>query len=100
MINAGDSGTTPIAKFFNRMLPSLKPDIFFVGGDIAYDDNFGGCYFTWDFYISELEQVFEELGYIFPIVLAVGNHDVGLNELPGINITYNLYGPYYLLFFP
>ena len=41
MINAGDSGTTPIAKFFNRMLPSLKPDIFFVGGDIAYATSLG-----------------------------------------------------------
>ena len=34
MINTRDSGTTPLAKFFNRMLPSLKPDIFFEGGTL------------------------------------------------------------------
>lgn len=27
------------------------------------------------------------MGYIIPLVLTVGNHDVGLNELSGINIT-------------
>lgn len=32
--------------------------------------------------------------------MAVGNHDVGLNELPGINITVSLAGPKYHTYFP
>jgi len=88
MLNGGDSGTTEPAKNFNKLIgATMKPDIFFVGGDIAYDDNFNSCYYTWDFYFSELEAVFDKVGYIFPTVFTVGNHDVGLNELPGINIT-------------
>jgi len=51
------------------MFKDLRPDIFFVGGDIAYDDNFNTCYYTWDFYIQGLEDAFEELGYMIPIVL-------------------------------
>lgn len=93
MVNAGDSGTTGPAILFNQILGTIKPDIFFVGGDIAYDDNFNSCYYTWDFYIGELEKIYQAAGYIFPVVLAVGNHDVGLNENPGINITQNLEGP-------
>jgi len=33
--------------------------------------------------------MFEKIGYIIPMSLAVGNHDVGLNELSGTNITVN-----------
>ena len=71
MINAGDSGTTAPAKMFNRMLPGFKPDIFFVGGDIAYDDNFAACYYTWDFYLDEIELIYDTLGYMFPVVQTV-----------------------------
>ena len=73
MINAGDVGTTDPALFFNQMLHQFTPDVFFVGGDIAYDDNFNSCFYTWDVYLGELEKVFQRLGYIFPLVLTVGN---------------------------
>ena len=34
------------------------------------------------------------------MVLGVGNHDVGLNELPGINITVSAEGPAFFTYFP
>jgi len=77
-----------------------NPDIFFIGGDLAYDDAFVTCYYTWDFFLGMYEATFDRIGYIFPIVLGVGNHDVGLNELPGINITVSLEGPAFFTFFP
>jgi hypothetical protein len=30
----------------------------------------------------------------------VGNHDVGLNELPGVNITVSNKGPAFHIYFP
>jgi len=100
MINAGDAGYTTITKEFNNMISGMKPDIWFVGGDNAYDDNLNTCFYTWDWYLGDIEKIFSEIGYMFPIVWAVGNHDVGLNELPGINITKSLAGPPYLTYFP
>jgi hypothetical protein len=85
--NISDAGSTTPAKFFNNLLAKLNPDLLFVGGDNAYDDNMNSCYYTWDWYFWELEASFAKLGYMFPVIWAVGNHDVGLNENPGINIT-------------
>ena len=39
MINAGDSGTTKSAVNLTGIAATLKPDVFILGGDIAYDDN-------------------------------------------------------------
>lgn len=35
-----------------------------------------------------------------PIVATVGNHDAGLNELSGINITVDNKGPAFIIYFP
>jgi hypothetical protein len=36
-----------------------------------------------------------------PIIVAVGNHDVGLNSMSGANITVNSEdGPLYFMYFP
>ncbi|EAS06851.1 metallophosphoesterase (macronuclear) [Tetrahymena thermophila SB210] len=101
MINAGDAGNTEPARQFNQLVATLQPDIFFMGGDIAYDDNFNTCYYAWDFYLGGLEQMFNKLGYLLPMVWTVGNHDVGLNELPLVNVTLtDTVGPAYLTYFP
>ena len=100
MINAGDSGYTEPAIKLSQVVASLKPDIFFIGGDVAYDDNMPACMFTWDYYLGMYGSISSTLGYMMPIVLGVGNHDVGLNELPGINITVDAHGPAFLLMFP
>lgn len=100
MINAGDSGYT-VESINNSILVSqLKPDIFFMGGDVAYDDNMPSCAYTWDFFLRMYGRMTSTIGYLMPLVLTVGNHDVGLNELSHVNITINKYGPAFFIYFP
>lgn len=79
MINAGDSGYTPAAVNLSKIASTLQPDIFFMGGDIAYDDNMPACAYTWDYFLGMYGKLTATLGYMMPIVCTVGNHDVGLN---------------------
>ena len=100
MINAGDSGYTDASYELAKIVATLNPDVFFIGGDIAYDDNMPACAYTWDYFLTQYGRITATLGYLMPIVLTVGNHDVGLNELPGVNVTINNYGPAYFIYFP
>ena len=79
MINAGDSGYTQASHNLSKIITAYKPDIFFIGGDVAYDNNMPACAYTWDFFISMIETISNDIGYIMPLVLSAGNHDVGLN---------------------
>lgn len=100
MINIGDSGYTKPAVNLSKIVATLNPDIFFVGGDIAYDDNMAACSYTWDSFLGMYGQITATLGYMMPLLVTVGNHDAGLNELPGINITVDNRGPAFLIYFP
>jgi phosphodiesterase/alkaline phosphatase D-like protein len=57
MINAGDSGNTAAALNLSKIVSTLKPDIFFMGGDIAYDDNMPACAYTWDYFLNMYEKI-------------------------------------------
>lgn len=50
-----------------------------VGGDLAYDDNIGHCYYTWDRMLNMLDSISKASGKLVPYIMGVGNHDVGLN---------------------
>lgn len=79
MINAGDSGYTEAAINLSKIATTLQPDIFFMGGDIAYDDAMPACGYTWDYFLGMYGRITATIGYLMPIVAGVGNHDVGLN---------------------
>ncbi len=79
MINGGDSGYNEAALNLSKLVASMKPDIFFMGGDIAYDDNMPACSYTWDHFLGMYGRITTTVGYLMPIVSTVGNHDVGLN---------------------
>lgn len=79
MINGGDSGYTMASINMSKIASTLKPDLFIIGGDIAYDDNMPACAYTWDSYLGMYGKLTATLGYLMPIVAVVGNHDVGLN---------------------
>jgi hypothetical protein len=49
-----------------------------IGGDVSYDNAMNDCYYSWDTFLSAFENI--RAGRIVPLVLAVGNHDVGLNS--------------------
>jgi len=100
MINAGDSGYNQAAVNLSKIVAKLQPDVFFMGGDIAYDDNMPACAYTWDYFFGMYGKITATVGYLMPIVATVGNHDVGLNELPGVNITVSNEGPAFHIYFP
>jgi len=52
MINAGDSGYTQASHNLSKLVSTYKPDIFFIGGDVAYDNNMPACAYTWDFFLN------------------------------------------------
>jgi len=52
MINAGDSGYTHASHNLSKIAAAYKPDIFFMGGDVAYDNNIPACSYTWDFFLN------------------------------------------------
>lgn len=79
MINGGDSGYTYAAINLTRIASTLQPDLFIMGGDIAYDDNMPACAYTWDYFLGMYGRLTATLGYLMPIISVVGNHDVGLN---------------------
>lgn len=79
IINGGDSGYCPAAVKLSKIVATLNPDIFFMGGDIAYDNNIPACSYTWDYFLNMYGEITATLGYMMPIVTTVGNHDVGLN---------------------
>lgn len=57
MINAGDSGYCPGAVNLSKIVATLHPDIFFMGGDIAYDNNIPACSYTWDYFLGMYGQI-------------------------------------------
>lgn len=68
---------------FKSMLASaatFNPDVFMVGGDIAYDNGMCTCYYAWDFYLDIITDFYNQVGRLVPLVFAVGNHDAGADD--------------------
>ena len=62
-------------------LAGFKPDVIVIGGDIVYDDGMRACYYSWANFYRIFEPLYENLGRLVPLVLTVGNHDVGYDAL-------------------
>lgn len=98
-MSGGDVGTSQNAKEVWQQVPA-DTDVIFIGGDIAYDNNMPACFFTWDLFLGDYDAMSQRVGRIVPIVLAIGNHDVGLNANPHREIAYHDAYPIYFSFFP
>ena len=46
---------------------------------MAYDNNIIDCYWTWDLLLDQLYQLSQINNRIIPIVMTIGNHDIGYN---------------------
>lgn len=62
-------------------LIDFKPDVIILGGDTVYDDAMRSCFFSWDEFYSMFETVNIKLDRIVPLILTLGNHDVGFDAL-------------------
>ena len=60
------------------------------------------CFNSWDDMYDLLDELNSRLNRLVPIVLSIGNHDVGYDALAGIKIDFMDYYslPYYFLFNP
>lgn len=75
-----------------------------LGGDTVYDNALRSCYYNWDIFYSMFEPVYEELGRLVPLVMSVGNHDVGFDAFDDVAVPINnndlplffLYNPQHL----
>lgn len=58
------------------------------------------CYHAWDSFLSMFEDLNKALGTLTPLILGVGNHDVGLNNLSGRSLDIDDLTPLFLQYFP
>jgi hypothetical protein len=62
------------------------------------------CYNSWDIFYAMFRPVYQKLGRLVPIVMSVGNHDVGFDAIHASNVTFTnedlplffLYNPQHL----
>ena len=67
-------------------LKNFDPDIIILGGDTVYDNGLRTCYYSWDVFYSMFKPVYVDLKRLVPIVMSIGNHDVGFDALNPISV--------------
>ena len=77
----GDIGISNGGTEITNQLINFNPDVMIIGGDIAYDDAVRSCYYSWDSFYSLFEPVYTKLNRLIPMVLTLGNHDIGFDSL-------------------
>jgi len=101
IIQGGDMGNTKASQDITYAAVKKDPDVLVLGGDLAYDNGMCTCYFSWDFFLKDLDHLNKQLGRLVPVIYAIGNHDAGLDEINyrgGLKITNK--GPFYMVYFP
>lgn len=92
---------TDAGRLMTSYLTQFNPDIIILGGDTVYDNGLRTCYYNWDIFYSMFEPVYEQLGRLVPIVMSIGNHDVGFDALDDVQISStNEYLPLFLAYNP
>ena len=97
----GDSGSNTDAYQTSKVASTLHPDLIILGGDVAYDNAMNNCYESWDRFLDMVQTLWRgEEGDLVPIVLGIGNHDVGLNAFSKRKLTPDASGPMFYSMFP
>jgi metallophosphoesterase superfamily enzyme len=101
MASGGDVGMNKFGRKMTSYLVDYNPDIILIGGDTVYDNGMRSCYNPWDNFYDMFEVLNQKLNRLVPLVMSVGNHDVGFNALekPGAKFNRNDV-PYFFLFNP
>ena len=89
MAIGGDLGMNTAGKKMTLNLIAYSPDVIIIGGDTTYDDGMRTCYSSWDDFYSLFEPVYTHpsINRLIPLILSVGNHDVGFDALTENKIT-------------
>lgn len=89
MVVGGDSSGSDLSSTFIQEATKYNPDVILVGGDIVYDNGDFNCYYCWDYYLSLFDDLNKNSGRLIPLVLAVGNHDVGQDDFEFLDLDKN-----------
>lgn len=82
-------------------LKDFAPDVIILGGDTVYDNGLRTCYYSWDIFYSMFKPVYIHLDRLVPLVLSIGNHDVGFDALDPVQLSLtNEYIPLFFLYNP
>ena len=97
----GDLGMTEEGKLMTSYLKDFDPDVIILGGDTVYDNGLRTCYYNWDIFYSMFKPVYLHLNRLVPLVMSIGNHDVGFDALDPVEISStNEYLPLFFLYNP
>ena len=82
-------------------LKDFDPHVILLGGDTVYDNGLRTCYYSWDIFYSMFKPVYIHHDRLIPIVMSIGNHDVGFDALDDVQISStNEYIPLFFLYNP
>jgi len=96
LIYGGDLGLSKASQELTLAAKALEPKAIIVGGDFAYDDGEPYCYHTLDQTLKMFQDTINEsLKRLVPLIVSVGNHDVGWNSMAKVNFAVNENGPSY-----
>ena len=82
----GDVGLDEDAWKLTSYLVDYNPHVILMGGDIAYDDGMSTCFNSWDNFYDIFDDLNSKLNRIIPMILTVGNHDVGFDALATVDM--------------
>jgi len=99
-VAGGDIGNTGFAHTISQRAGEQNPAVGFVGGDLAYDNNFRACARTWDLLLRQWTLLSTDSSQLVPLVFSLGNHDAGVESLSGKVLPVGARGPLYFLFLP
>ena len=101
IISGGDVGYTSLARSMIGVARQNNPDLILIGGDFAYDNGVQSCYYAFDQLLWYIENnIFIPMQNLVPMVISIGNHEVGLNSISGYNFEINQESPLFFFFFP
>lgn len=101
MVYGGDLGYNQTSITMSENIASLDPRVLMIGGDFAYDDGEAACYWAVDDLLTIMNtKINQVLNRLVPMVIAVGNHDIGYSNFATQNFSIDLSGPTYFLYFP
>lgn len=73
----GDMGFDPVVDTLMQFTAAQEPQFVMIGGDIAYADGKLENVNIWDLWLNRYqEHMVTPKGYLIPLVLAIGNHEV------------------------
>jgi hypothetical protein len=104
IVNGGDAGNSDFTtQMIENVVGKENADLIMIGGDITYDQNSPSCFRAWDYMMNILPiNVANNDGSIriIPLLLAVGNHDLGATTYSVDTVRVTEHEPVFMHYYP